>query len=187
MPRREQEPQRERWLRTVTRRTGSWCSAASSNTRAGNSCAASFRRCRSIAGRRSPAASATAHDFAAEADQSGLPVFAGLQPHAFAAEEDFRPGGQVCGPVRPQGLPQELLLQPRHVPFGKPLGFRNRTAARNGDAGGAVRTQAQDVAPRPPVANEAQPHAPRAGDQPVFVRRGGRPGAKEPFELHAMI
>ena len=56
-----------------------------------------------------------------------------------------------------------------------------------GGAGGTVGAQAQDVASRAAVADEPQAHPPRAGEQPVIVRRHGLPGAKEPFELHGMI
>ena len=44
VPRREHEPQRDLWFRTVTRRTGNWCNAANSKTRGGSSFAANLRR-----------------------------------------------------------------------------------------------------------------------------------------------
>jgi hypothetical protein len=84
-------------------------------------------------------------------------------------------------------LPQKLLLKPGNVSFRKASGFRDRARARNGHPRRPVGTQAQDIAPRPPVADEAQPYPPCAGDQPVVVRLGGPSGAKEPFELHAGI
>jgi len=40
-----QDPQRDRWLRTVTRRTANPCAAASSSVRRGSSREASRRRC----------------------------------------------------------------------------------------------------------------------------------------------
>ena len=53
VPRREQEPHRDRWLRTEIRRTGNWCNAAYSSTLGGSSFAANRQRCRSMAGRKS--------------------------------------------------------------------------------------------------------------------------------------
>ena len=62
VPRREQEPQRDFWLRTVMRRTVNPCRAASSSTRGGNSRVASWRRWPSMAGRKSVAGSETRTD-----------------------------------------------------------------------------------------------------------------------------
>ena len=141
-----------------------------------------------MAGRRSPVAFGCAHDFGAKANQSGLPVTARLQPHAFPAEEDFCPSQPGLGPAGPRGLPQKLFLQPGNVPFGELSCVRQRSAARDGHAGGAVGTKAQDITPRPPVADEPEPHGLRAGQQPVPVRRDGRLGRpKEQFELHRVI
>lgn len=86
-----------------------------------------------------------------------------------------------------QGLPLKLFLKPGNIPLRKVLCFRKRSAARNGHAGGAVRPEAQDVAPRPPVADEPQTHGPCAGSQPVVLRLGGLLPPKEPFELHTLI
>lgn len=86
-----------------------------------------------------------------------------------------------------QGLPLKLFLKPGNIPLRKVLCFRKRSAARNGHAGGAVRPEAQDVAPRPPVADEPQPHGPPARQQPVVLGLGGLLPPKEPFELHTLI
>jgi hypothetical protein len=104
-----------------------------------------------------------------------------------SAEEDFCPQRPEHRPARLHGLPHELLFQPLCVPFCKPLCFGKRPAARHGNASGTVGTKAQNVAPRPPIADNAQPHALSAGDQNFVVRRGGLPGSKERFELHTLI
>jgi hypothetical protein len=127
------------------------------------------------------------HGFATEADPCGLRVDVDFQAHPFSPKEYFRPGRPGYGPGWPQGLPQKLFLKPGNIPLGELLCFRERSAARNSHAGGAVRTEAQDVAPRPPVADEPQPDGPPAGQQPVVLGLGGLLAPKEPFELHMLI
>jgi hypothetical protein len=84
-------------------------------------------------------------------------------------------------------LPQKLFLEPGNIPLRKLLCFRKRSAARNGHTGGAVGTEAQDVAPRSPVADEPQSHGPPACQQPVVLGLGGLLPPEEPFELHTLI
>jgi hypothetical protein len=127
------------------------------------------------------------HGFAAEADPCGLLVDVGFQTHPFSSKEYFRPGRPGLGPGWPQGLPKELSLDPGSIPLRKLLCFRKRSATRNSYAGGAVGTEAQDVAPRPPVADEPQSHGPPASQQPVVLGLGGLLPPKEPFELHTLI
>ena len=69
------------------------------------------------------------HGFATEANQTGLPIGAGLQPHPFSPKEDFRPRQPGLRPGWSQRLPQKLFLEPGNVPLRKPLCFRNRSAA----------------------------------------------------------
>lgn len=127
------------------------------------------------------------YGFAAEVDEASLAVDAWLQPQEFTPKEDFGaglPSRRAAGPLR---LAQELLFQPGGVSGGEALCFGQRSAAGNGDASGAVRPEAQDVAARPAGAHEAEPHPAAAGHEPVLFRRVRRFGAKEPFKLHETI
>ena len=127
------------------------------------------------------------HRLGAEADRSSLAVWLRHEPHTFAAKEDFRsrPPGLRLGWL--QGLTQKLSLQPRHIPFREPPGLRERSAARNRDAGGTVGAEAEDITPCEPITDKPESHSPRAGDEPVVVRRGERFRSKAPFELHPTI
>lgn len=140
-----------------------------------------------MAGRRSPVASAMVTVSAPKPNESGLTVRACLQPHAFTPEEDFVPGQPGLGAGRTLGLAEKLPLQPGNIAGRKAPGFRQRSAARNGDAGRAVGSQPQDIAPRPAVADKPEPHGPRTHLEPAIIRCGGRLGSKEPFELHPLI
>ena len=122
VPRREQEPQRDFWLRTVMRRTANPCRAASSSTRErqfprGQLAKMSFDG-RAQIGRwiRNP------DRFAAEADGASFAVVPGFDADRFAAQENFRPnrpGRRFPG----SGLePLQLAFQPGGMAFDKLAG-----------------------------------------------------------------
>jgi hypothetical protein len=127
------------------------------------------------------------HNLGTAADQMGLTICPWLKPDRLAAKEDFcssQPGFRL---LRAQRLAKELPFEPGNVALREPFGLGERAAARDRDPGGAVRPEAEDIAPGAPVAYHPEPHSPRAGEEPMFVPRGSRPGAKEPFKLHLVI
>ena len=83
------------------------------------------------------------------------------------------------------GLPQKLALEPAHVPFGKPSGFRGRAALRDGHPRRAVGSKPQHIAARPLVTDESDTHLPARNADKSFTVRSALPGAKRPFKLHA--
>jgi hypothetical protein len=127
------------------------------------------------------------HELAAAANQSGFAVAPRLEAQTLPAKEDLSSRRPSLGLGWPQGLPQKLPLKPGNVSLGEPFRFRERSPARNRDSGGTIRAEAEDIAPGARVTNQPEPHSPSAGDKPVVVGRGGRPGSKKPFELHSMI
>jgi hypothetical protein len=65
-----------------------------------------------------------AKPFVADANGADFTVLPGLNPHPLAAKEDLGPQRPGLGPLGTLGLPQELLLQPRHIPFRKAVRLR---------------------------------------------------------------
>ena len=65
-----------------------------------------------------------AKPFVADANGSDFTILPCLNPHPFAAKEDFGPQRPGLGPLRTLGLPQELLLQPRRIPFREAVRLR---------------------------------------------------------------
>lgn len=118
---------------------------------------------------------------------SPLSPFVPVSSRTLSPRKDFVPASQVLGRGADVGLAQKLPLQPGNLAGGKAPTFRRRSAARNSHAGRAVGSQPQDIAPRPAVADEPEPHRPRAHLEPVILRCRGRFGPKKPFELHPLI
>jgi hypothetical protein len=82
-------------------------------------------------------------------------------------------------------MPEKLLLQPSEIAICKPPSFPVRTPSRNRHPRRAIRTQPQNVSPRPRMPRKAQANMPSADLQPLILGPRDAFPVKQKLKLHA--